>query len=252
MVLAVLIAGISQLLDAALRLAQVLLTISKPPALSIKLGFELPDPGLHLVHGLLASLKSVGLSLIQLVLHLLGLGLQQTPLLLCHLSVILLRPELISQAGSINHGLGSLVLAQLSLSRHLIKVSMQSLHLRVHLPLGSSDRLVSDGSVGQRLIDIGELLLSVPAGLVSLLKESPSLFKGVVVSKLVALACSRFISSSATSASSFFFILVASALPLLSVSSAFCMASRPLVMFFLVPRNSSSFSAILRSISWRT
>merc|ERR1719356_1103358 len=103
MVLAVLIAGISQLLDAALRLAQVLLTISKPP-------------GLHLVHGLLASLKSVGLSLIQLVLHLLGLGLQQTPLLLCHLSVILLRPELISQAGSINHGLGSLVLAQLSLS----------------------------------------------------------------------------------------------------------------------------------------
>merc|ERR1719474_493009 len=95
-VLAILITGKGQLLDAALRPAKVLLGVSVSPALGIHLRLELPAPGLHLVHGLLATLKSIGLSLIQPVLHLLPLGLQDLPLLLRHHGIVLLSPELIS------------------------------------------------------------------------------------------------------------------------------------------------------------
>merc|ERR1712117_830907 len=69
------------------------------------------------------------------------------------------------------------------------------------------------------------------------------------VSALPAMACSRARPRSAASASSFFFILRASALPLASVSRADCMESRALVWFFLTIANSSSFSAMRRSIS---
>merc|ERR1712108_112956 len=91
-VLAVLVTSEGELLDAALRPAKVLLGIGGPPALSIHLRLKLPDPGLHLVHGLLASLEGVGLSLIQPVLHLLPLGFQNLPPLLRHHSIVLLRP----------------------------------------------------------------------------------------------------------------------------------------------------------------
>merc|ERR1719175_373260 len=69
------------------------------------------------------------------------------------------------------------------------------------------------------------------------------------VSALPAMACSRARPRSAESASNFFFILRASALPLASVSRADCMESRALAWFLRTMANSSSFSAILRSIS---
>merc|ERR1712170_195060 len=103
MVLAVLISSKSQLLDAAFRLAQVLLGITKASVLSIKFRFQLPDASLHLVHCLLASLKGIGLSLIQTLLHVLNLALKQLAILLKSLSQVLFLTELISKASSINH-----------------------------------------------------------------------------------------------------------------------------------------------------
>merc|ERR1719447_678686 len=72
------------------------------------------------------------------------------------------------------------------------------------------------------------------------------------VSRAPALACSRASSRSPTSDSSFFFMRMASALPLDSVSRAACMASSDLDWFFLMAMNSSSFSARRRSISCLT
>merc|ERR1719370_117497 len=74
----------------------------------------------------------------------------------------------------------------------------------------------------------------------------------VWVSALPAMACSRARPRSAASPSSFFFILRASALLLVSVSRATCMESRALDWAFFTRMNSSSFSARRRSISCLT
>ena len=124
-VLAVLISSIGELLDAALGLAQVLASISQAPVLSIKLGLQLADPGLHLVHGLLATLEGIHLGIIQALLHLLGLALQELPVPLQGLGQLLLGTELISKTSGINHGFLSLLLRQLCLSGHLIKISLE-------------------------------------------------------------------------------------------------------------------------------
>merc|ERR1712209_362870 len=103
MVLPVFIRSISHHLDTSLRLAKVLLAISHPAGLSINFRFKLTDPGLHLVHGLLSSLKSIGLSIIQSGLHVLDLAFKQLAIPLKTLSQILFIPKLISQTGSVNH-----------------------------------------------------------------------------------------------------------------------------------------------------
>merc|ERR1719270_978628 len=142
MVLAVLISRVSQLLDSALRLAQVLLGIREATVLSIKFRFQLPNASFHLVHCLLASLQSIGLSFIQALLHVLNLALQQLTVLLKGLSQILLSTEFISDASSINHCLLCLLIRDVGFTTHLIQIAMQGLHLRFQLPLSSSNGLV--------------------------------------------------------------------------------------------------------------
>merc|ERR1719163_2783905 len=94
-VLAVLVSLEGQLLDLALALPQVLLGVSKTSVLGVKLGLQLPDASLHLAHGLLASLQSVLLGVVQASLHLLGLGLQQLLVVLQSLGKLLLTAELV-------------------------------------------------------------------------------------------------------------------------------------------------------------
>merc|ERR1719480_626780 len=97
MVLPILILSISHLLDTPLRLAKVLLSISHSPGLSISFRFQFTDPGLHLQHGFLASLKSIGFSLIQLGGHILDLAFQKFAIPLKVKSQLLFRTEFISQ-----------------------------------------------------------------------------------------------------------------------------------------------------------
>merc|ERR1719436_1807492 len=179
-VLAILIRSKAELLDAALRPAQVLVGISIATVLSIKLRLELPDAGLHLVHGLLASLEGIGLSLIQTLLHVLKLALIQLAVLLKGLGHLLFTTELISKTSSINHSLLCLFIGQLSFTAHLIHISMQGLHLRFQLPLGTGNGLVLAGQVRELLVGVGKLLLSHAPGPVSLFQESPGFLKGIL------------------------------------------------------------------------
>merc|ERR1719184_742036 len=66
-VLPVLILLVVQFLDVSFRLSQILLSIIAPSVFDIKLGFKFTDTSLHLGDGLLSTLKSVLLSLINSV-----------------------------------------------------------------------------------------------------------------------------------------------------------------------------------------
>merc|ERR1719323_741758 len=114
-------------------------------------------------------------------MHVLDLGLEQPLLPLEGLGELLLRPELISQAGGVNHGTLGLLLGQGSLASHLVTVGLQGLDLRLELHLGALDGLVGAGLVGQRLVGVLQLLLHHATGAVSLLQESAGLLQSVLV-----------------------------------------------------------------------
>merc|ERR1719277_434568 len=120
-VLPVLVLSVGQLLDMTLRLAEVLLGISKTSVLSIKLGLQLTDASLHLGNSLLASLESNLFSLVKTVLSILDLGLKKLLVSLKHHGDLLFTPEFISKTSSINHGTLGLLLGHLGLGGHLIQ-----------------------------------------------------------------------------------------------------------------------------------
>merc|ERR1719297_311866 len=132
MILPVLIRSIGHLLDTSLRLAEILLRISHPTGLGIN------KPGLHI----------------------LDLALKQLAVPLKALGHILLIPEFISKASSINHGLLGLVIRQSSFRDHLIQITMENLHLRFQLPLSTSNGLVGASLLRELFIGVRELLLS--------------------------------------------------------------------------------------------
>merc|ERR1712020_727609 len=170
-VLPVLVLLVAQLLDLALGLAHVLLGISHAPVLGAQLRLKLTDAGGHLGHGLLATLESLGLGLIDTGLHVLDLSIQKLALPLKTLSGVLLSTELISQSGGVNHGTLGLLLAESSLSSHLVKVAGESGHLRLDFHLGGLDSLVLASLVTQSLIGVSKLLLDHTSGTVGLLQQ---------------------------------------------------------------------------------
>merc|ERR1719490_451243 len=178
-VLPVLVSGKAQLLDGPLGLAEVLGDVSKAPGLSVQLGLELTDAGLHLDHGLPASLQGVDLGLIGSGGGVLALGLQQLLVLLQVHGKLLLTAELIGKTGSIHHSTGGLVLRQPGLVGHLVQVAVQLAKLALQLPLGGGDGLVDVGEVSQGLVGVSELLLSSATLTISSLEESTSLLKAV-------------------------------------------------------------------------
>merc|ERR1719394_1458958 len=90
--------------------------------------------------------------------------------LLAVLGVLLLTTELISKTSSVDHGLLRLVLGNPALADHLLQISLQSLHLRVELPLRSLKSLVLQSAVGELLHHVGELLLSSSSLAISVLQ----------------------------------------------------------------------------------
>ena len=125
MVLPVLILLVGQLLNPPLALPQVLLGIAHPPVLSVQLGLQLPDAGVHLGHGLLAALQGVLLGIIEASLEVLDLGLKQLAVPVEGLGHLLLCAELIGEAGRVDHGLLGLLVGEAALVGHLIQVSLQ-------------------------------------------------------------------------------------------------------------------------------
>merc|ERR1711971_109059 len=157
-VLPVLVLGVGQLLDAPLRLAEVLLSVSKASVLCVQLGLQLPDAGLHLGQRLLASLEGGLLSLVQPVLGVLDLGLEQLLVPLEHHGGLLLSSELVSEPGGVNHGVLGLVIRHLGLCSHLIQIMAHGIELLLALALGTLDGLVGAGLVRQSLVGVLQLL----------------------------------------------------------------------------------------------
>merc|ERR1719341_914750 len=179
MVLAILVGGKAQLLDGPLGLAEVLGDVSEAPGLSVQLGLELADAGLHLDHGLPASLQGVDLGLIGTGGGVLALGLKKLLVLLQVHGELLFATELIGKTGSVHHSTGRLVLASPRLVGHLVQVAVKLAELALQLSLGGSDGLVDVGHVSQGLVGVSELLLSSATLTISSLKESTSLLKAV-------------------------------------------------------------------------
>lgn len=180
MVLAILLRLEAQLLDAALRFAQVLLGIGVSPLLTIQLVLELADALLQLLDSLLATLEGIGLSLIQTHLQFLDLLFESLPQFLLGLGMILLSAELIGQAGGIDHSLLGLLLGVLGFVEELIQVRVQSLQLRFQFPLGSRDGSILGGNFVQLFVGIGQFLLGLATTAIGLLQQSARLLELVL------------------------------------------------------------------------
>merc|ERR1719270_1296794 len=86
-----------------------------------------------------------------------------------------------------------LLLGQRSFTSHLVTVSLESLHLRLQLHLGSLDGLVGAGLVRQGLVCVLQLLLNHTAGTISLLQEGAGLLKSVLVGVGLALSIDQLV-----------------------------------------------------------
>jgi hypothetical protein len=125
-VLAVLLALEAELLNAALRLAQVLLGISVAALLTVKLVLELAYSLFELLNGLLSSLECAVLSLVQSDLELLDLDLEGLAEFLLGLGVVLLGAQLVGETGGVNHCLLGLLLGVLGLVQKLIQIGLRN------------------------------------------------------------------------------------------------------------------------------
>merc|ERR1711868_268355 len=179
-VLLVLVTSEGQLLDGPLSLAEVLQDVSVTPALGVKLRLQLTDAGLHLDHGLPASLEGIDLGFVSTGAGVLALGLQQLLVLLEGHGQLLLASELISKTSSINHSSCSLLLGQSCLVGHLIEVALELVVLRLQLPSGSSNGLVDIGEVSEVLVGVSQFLLSSTSLSVGSLKQSARLLEAVL------------------------------------------------------------------------
>merc|ERR1719391_922654 len=179
-VLLILISSKGELLDGSLSLAKVLQNIGVASALSIKLRLQLTDAGLHLDHGLSASLEGIDLSFVSTGSSVLALGLKKLLVLLKGHGKLLLASEFISKTSSINHSSGSLLLGQSGLVGHLIQVALELVVLRLQLPAGGGNGLVHIGKVCEVLIGVSQLLLSSTSLSVSGLKQSAGLLQAVL------------------------------------------------------------------------
>merc|ERR1719494_153258 len=150
-----------ELLDPSLSLPEVLVSVSHPPLLGVELGLELPAPGVHLLHHLPPPLDRVRLSVIKLHLQVLRLGLLLPPVPLQSLSLLLLRSQLLREAGGVHHELLGALVGHGRLALRLIRFTSQVGQVGLQLPLGADEALVLDGEVGEVLVGVGQVLLSL-------------------------------------------------------------------------------------------
>merc|ERR1719422_2879270 len=179
-VLLVLVSSEGEFLDGSLSLAEVLQDISVASALSVKLGLQLTDAGLHLDHCLPSSLEGIDLGLVSTGTSVLALGLQQLLVLLEGHGQLLLASELISKTSSINHSSCSLLFRQSGLVGHLIEVALELVVFRLQLPPGSSNGLVDVGEVSQVLVCVSQLLLGSTSLPISSLQQGTGLLEAVL------------------------------------------------------------------------
>merc|ERR1719208_351743 len=114
-----------------------------------KLNLELTDASLQLGHGRLATTHGALIGVSKTVLEFSKLGLQSSLALAEGRDMVLLRSELISKSGSINHGLLGLLLRVLGLVQKIINLSLHGVESSLNTSLVSR----SSGVDGVHLID---------------------------------------------------------------------------------------------------
>merc|ERR1719367_624304 len=114
-----------------------------------KLNLKLTDAGLKLSHGRLSTTHSSIIGISKTVLKFSKLGLKGSLTLGQGGGVVLLRSELISKTGSINHGLLGLLLRVLGLVEEVINLSLHGVKRSLNTSLVST----SSGIDGVHLID---------------------------------------------------------------------------------------------------
>merc|ERR1740129_371242 len=140
-----------------------------------ELDLKLPDAGLELGHGGPASPHGGIVGISQTVFELSQAGLKG-PLALAQAGgVVLLRAELIRQAGGVNHGLLGLLLGVLGLVQEVVNLCLHGVQRALHTPLVSSGAGVDGAHFIDGAASISQLSLSLPLATLSGVKESPGL-----------------------------------------------------------------------------
>merc|ERR1712038_2062655 len=175
LVLLVLTLGEGQLLGLALSPLEGLGGLTSAALGGGQLSLQLTDLALQLGHGGLASLQSSILSIRQTSLEL-SQSIGQRVLASSKSGhMFLLSTELISQAGSVNHGLLGLILGILGSHQHTVHLSLEGVDAGLQLALASHvtaiDGLhVVDGSTG-----VSDVILQLSDGTVGSIKQSLAL-----------------------------------------------------------------------------
>merc|ERR1719367_1195460 len=175
LVLSVLVVLELELLDLALS-SLVGLGVLASAGLDIsKLNLKLSDAGLKLGHGRLSTTHGSIIGISKAVLKFSKLGLKGSLTLGQGGGVVLLRSELISKAGSINHGLLGLLLRVLGLVEEVINLSLHGVKGSLNTSLVSSSSRVDGVHLIDSTTSIPKLSLSLSLSTFSRVKESSGL-----------------------------------------------------------------------------
>merc|ERR1712112_169817 len=176
LVLLVLINLELELLAASLGLLVSLHVLSGVGLGVAELNLQLSDSGLQLGQGGTSSTHGGIVGLGTLVLQFSKLGLQG-PLGLGQSSgVVLLRSELISKSGSINHGLLGLLLGVLSLVEHVVNLGVEGVDCALNAALLSRGSGVDGGHLVDSISGLAKLSLGLSLASLSRVQERPGLF----------------------------------------------------------------------------
>merc|ERR1719211_246984 len=175
LVLPVLVVLELELLDLPLR---PLVSLHVLPSLGLntaELNLELTDARLQFGHGRLATTHGSIVGVSQSVLQLAQLGLHGSLALGEGGGVVLLRPQLVSQAGRVNHRLLGLLLGVLGLVQQVVDLGLHGVESSLHTSLVR----VGPGVDGAHLVDSGasvrQLGLGLPLAALSRVQQSSGL-----------------------------------------------------------------------------
>merc|ERR1719188_1804471 len=175
LVLSVLIILELELLDLALSSLVRLHVLSSLGLNIAKLNLELTDASLELGHGRLSTTHGSVIGVSKTVLKFSKLGLKSSLALAEAGGVVLLRSELISQSGSINHGLLGLLLGVLGLVQEIVNLSLHGVERSLNTSLVSGGSGVDGVHLVDSIASISKLGLSLSLASLSRVKESSGL-----------------------------------------------------------------------------
>merc|ERR1719418_71581 len=172
LVLLVLALGEGQLLGLALSPLEGLGGLTSAALGGGQLSLQLADLALQLGHGGLASLQSSVLSIGQTSLQF-SQCIRQRVLASSKCGhMLLLRAELISQAGSVNHGLLGLILGILGSHQHTVHLGLEGVDAGLQLALASHVTTIDGLHVVDSRAGVSNVILQLSDGTVGSIKQS--------------------------------------------------------------------------------